>query len=91
MHCDGAEDIIVAINSTKHLNNISNSLSFLGGVLCAKASMLLQVSYHCALFFWVLCPFSMAVNLSSLLFVFFVECSSCGFDPVSKRASVRVG
>lgn len=44
MHCDGAEDIIVAINSTKHLNNISNSLSFLGGVLCAKASMLLQVS-----------------------------------------------
>nr|BAJ34255.1 unnamed protein product [Eutrema halophilum] len=42
MHCDGAEDIIVAINSTKHLNNISNSLSFLGGVLCAKASMLLQ-------------------------------------------------
>ncbi|CAH2069310.1 unnamed protein product [Thlaspi arvense] len=42
MHCDGAEDIVVAINSTKHLNNISNSLSFLGGVLCAKASMLLQ-------------------------------------------------
>ncbi|CAN7140434.1 hypothetical protein BRARA_J01422 [Brassica rapa] len=42
MHCDGAEDIIVAINSTKHLNNMSNSLSFLGGVLCAKASMLLQ-------------------------------------------------
>ncbi|VVB17433.1 unnamed protein product [Arabis nemorensis] len=42
MHCDGAEDIIVAINSTKHLNNVSNSLSFLGGVLCAKASMLLQ-------------------------------------------------
>ncbi|KAF3565650.1 hypothetical protein DY000_02018149 [Brassica cretica] len=42
MHCDGAEDIVVAINSTKHLNNMSNSLSFLGGVLCAKASMLLQ-------------------------------------------------
>ncbi|CAH8357500.1 unnamed protein product [Eruca vesicaria subsp. sativa] len=42
MHCDGAEDIIVAINSTKHMNNMSNSLSFLGGVLCAKASMLLQ-------------------------------------------------
>ncbi|KAG2311103.1 hypothetical protein Bca4012_025560 [Brassica carinata] len=43
MHCtDGAEDIIVAINSTKHLSNIASSLSFLGGVLCAKASMLLQ-------------------------------------------------
>ncbi|CAA7030966.1 unnamed protein product [Microthlaspi erraticum] len=42
MHCNGAEDIIVAVNSTKHLNSISDSLSFLGGVLCAKASMLLQ-------------------------------------------------
>ncbi|KAF8100452.1 hypothetical protein N665_0224s0035 [Sinapis alba] len=42
MNCDGAEDIIVAINSTKHLSNITSSLSFLGGVLCAKASMLLQ-------------------------------------------------
>ncbi|KAH0937312.1 hypothetical protein HID58_004773 [Brassica napus] len=42
MHCDGAEDIILAINSTKHLSNISSSLSFLGGVLCAKATMLLQ-------------------------------------------------
>nr|VDD20443.1 unnamed protein product [Brassica oleracea] len=42
MHCDGSEDIIVAINSTKHLSNISSSLSFLGGVLCTKASMLLQ-------------------------------------------------
>ncbi|KAL1197292.1 Homeobox-leucine zipper protein REVOLUTA [Cardamine amara subsp. amara] len=42
MHCNGAEDIIVAVNSTKHLNNIFTSLSFLGGVLCAKASMLLQ-------------------------------------------------
>ncbi|XP_010535608.1 PREDICTED: homeobox-leucine zipper protein REVOLUTA [Tarenaya hassleriana] len=42
MHCDGAEDIIVTVNSTKHLDNVSNPLSFLGGVLCAKASMLLQ-------------------------------------------------
>ncbi|XP_010520372.1 PREDICTED: homeobox-leucine zipper protein REVOLUTA-like [Tarenaya hassleriana] len=42
MHCDGVEDIIVAVNSTNHSNDISNSLTFLGGVLCAKASMLLQ-------------------------------------------------
>ncbi|KAJ0248280.1 START domain-containing protein [Hirschfeldia incana] len=42
MRCDGAEDITVAVNSTKHLNSFSDSLSFLGGVLCAKASMLLQ-------------------------------------------------
>ncbi|CAN7038264.1 unnamed protein product [Brassica rapa subsp. trilocularis] len=42
MHCDGAEDIILAIKGLFHLSNISSSLSFLGGVLCAKASMLLQ-------------------------------------------------
>lgn len=48
MNCNGAEDIVVAVNSTKHLNNISSSLSFLGGVLCAKASMLLQVSSYTA-------------------------------------------
>lgn len=45
MHCSGAEDIIVAVNySMKHLNSISDSLSFIGGLLCAKASMLIQVS-----------------------------------------------
>ncbi|RVW38841.1 Homeobox-leucine zipper protein REVOLUTA [Vitis vinifera] len=46
MNCDGAEDVIIAVNSTKNLNttsNPANSLSLPGGVLCAKASMLLQV------------------------------------------------
>ncbi|KAI7747100.1 hypothetical protein M8C21_006788, partial [Ambrosia artemisiifolia] len=45
MNCDGAEDVIIAVNSTKNLNNSmnpSNSLSYLGGILCAKASMLFQ-------------------------------------------------
>ncbi|EOY34368.1 Homeobox-leucine zipper family protein / lipid-binding START domain-containing protein isoform 1 [Theobroma cacao] len=45
MNCDGAEDVIIAINSSKNLSsssNPANALSFLGGVLCAKASMLLQ-------------------------------------------------
>lgn len=45
MNCDGAEDVIIAVNSTKNLNttsNPANSLSLPGGVLCAKASMLLQ-------------------------------------------------
>ncbi|XWS71825.1 hypothetical protein CRYUN_Cryun03dG0171200 [Craigia yunnanensis] len=45
MNCDGNEDVIIAINSSKSLSNTSNptnALSFLGGVLCAKASMLLQ-------------------------------------------------
>ena len=49
MSCDGAEDVIIAVNSTKNLNttsNPANSLSLPGGVLCAKASMLLQVSYE---------------------------------------------
>ena len=46
INCDGAEDVIIAVNSTKNLSSTSNpanSLSFLGGILCAKASMLLQV------------------------------------------------
>ncbi|XP_050238204.1 homeobox-leucine zipper protein REVOLUTA [Mercurialis annua] len=45
MSCDGAEDVIVTINSTKNLSstsNAANSLAYLGGILCAKASMLLQ-------------------------------------------------
>ncbi|KAD5508698.1 hypothetical protein E3N88_16401 [Mikania micrantha] len=45
MNCDGVEDVIIAVNSNKNLNNSmnpSNSLTYLGGVLCAKASMLFQ-------------------------------------------------
>ncbi|CAN1171893.1 Homeobox-leucine zipper protein REVOLUTA [Linum perenne] len=46
MTCDGAEDVIISVNSTKNMtgtsNATSNSFSFLGGILCAKASMLLQ-------------------------------------------------
>ncbi|XP_050371712.1 homeobox-leucine zipper protein REVOLUTA [Argentina anserina] len=44
INCDGAEDIIMAVNSTKNMTtmNPSNSFAFLGGILCAKASMLLQ-------------------------------------------------
>ncbi|XP_059626783.1 homeobox-leucine zipper protein REVOLUTA-like [Cornus florida] len=45
MNSDGAEDVIVSVNSTKNLgatSNPSNSFSLLGGILCAKASMLLQ-------------------------------------------------
>ena len=56
MSCDGAEDVIVTFNSTKNLSSTSNapnSLAFLGGILCAKASMLLQVSYEIALCVYV--------------------------------------
>ncbi|GMP88943.1 hypothetical protein CsSME_00040738 [Camellia sinensis var. sinensis] len=45
VNCDGAEDVMVAVNSTKNLDatsSHSNSLSLLGGILCAKASMLLE-------------------------------------------------
>ncbi|MBA0866491.1 hypothetical protein Goshw_021556 [Gossypium schwendimanii] len=45
MNCDGTEDVIIAINSIKSFSSTSNpanALSFLGGVMCAKASMLLQ-------------------------------------------------
>lgn len=43
--CEGAEDVAVAINSAKNLTTTSNAVSLLGGVLCAKASMLLQVIF----------------------------------------------
>ncbi|KAJ1409215.1 START-like domain superfamily [Sesbania bispinosa] len=45
LNCDGAEDVIIAVNSTKNLSGTSNpasSLTLLGGILCAKASMLIQ-------------------------------------------------
>ncbi|KAL3518386.1 hypothetical protein ACH5RR_020975 [Cinchona calisaya] len=42
LSCDGAEDVTIAVNSTKSLCTSSNSLALLGGILCAKASMLLQ-------------------------------------------------
>ncbi|XP_076884395.1 homeobox-leucine zipper protein REVOLUTA-like [Bidens hawaiensis] len=37
MNFDGVEDVIIAVNSTKNLSN-----SVIGGILCAKASMLFQ-------------------------------------------------
>ncbi|MFQ6624821.1 hypothetical protein Gotur_003229 [Gossypium turneri] len=45
MNCDGNEDVIIAINSSKSFSctsNPNNAVPFVGGVLCAKASMLLQ-------------------------------------------------
>ncbi|OIW03924.1 hypothetical protein TanjilG_30200 [Lupinus angustifolius] len=45
LNCDGVEDVIIAVNSTMNSNGTSNpasSLTFFGGILCAKASMLLQ-------------------------------------------------
>ncbi|KAK6121666.1 hypothetical protein DH2020_044593 [Rehmannia glutinosa] len=43
LNCDdGAEDVVIAIGSAKNTTGGSNTLSMLGGVLCAKASMLLQ-------------------------------------------------
>lgn len=47
MQIDGAEDLIISVNSAKNLSTISNStaaLSLPGGILCVKAAMLLQVS-----------------------------------------------
>jgi homeobox-leucine zipper protein len=47
LNCDGAEGVTISVNSIKNLSGTSNpasSLSLLGGIVCAKASMLLQVS-----------------------------------------------
>ncbi|XP_075499698.1 homeobox-leucine zipper protein REVOLUTA-like [Primulina tabacum] len=40
LNCDGAEDVSIAINSAKNLSTCAST--FLEGVVCAKASMLLQ-------------------------------------------------
>lgn len=45
LNCDGAEGVTISVNSIKNLSRTSNpasSLSLLGGIVCAKASMLLQ-------------------------------------------------
>lgn len=45
--CDGAEDVVIASNTLEKANSQSNplnSVSMPDGVICAKASMLLQVS-----------------------------------------------
>lgn len=45
LNCDGAEDVIIACNTAKTFMatlNAASSLPMVGGVLCAKASMLLQ-------------------------------------------------
>jgi len=47
MGCDGVEDVVVATNSMKKTNSHANpvhAVSMPYGVICAKASMLLQVS-----------------------------------------------
>lgn len=47
MNIDGAEDLIVSVNSAKNLSTISNSATAVSlplGILCVKAAMLLQVS-----------------------------------------------
>jgi homeobox-leucine zipper protein len=44
---DGIEDVVVACNSTKKIRNNSNvgiAFGALGCIICAKASMLLQVT-----------------------------------------------
>lgn len=50
MDSDGVEDVTVVINSSpnKFLGSQYNTSLYptFGGVLCAKASMLLQVLYH---------------------------------------------
>lgn len=47
MACDGAEDVVTATKSIKNSSayiNSSGDFPTSGGILCAKASMLLQVS-----------------------------------------------
>lgn len=59
--CDGAEDVIVAVNSTKNLGthvSAANALPVPGSILCAKASMLLQVNCQLLTIFTVASSFA---------------------------------
>jgi hypothetical protein len=90
LNCDGAEDVIIAVNSTKNLSSSSNpasSLTLLGGILCAKASMLLQVSLESMSRYFQQLPFWDVSFYTAL----FAERSSCGFGSLSKGAPLRMG
>lgn len=54
MGSDGMDDIVIATNSTKKTgaNASSNAFASAGGVICAKASMLLQVSTKLLSLLW---------------------------------------
>lgn len=53
---DGVEDVIITANSTKKLrscvNSPNNTFSVPGGIICAKASMLLQVDPYFLVIFY---------------------------------------
>lgn len=42
--CDGSEDVVVAVNSSKNVGS-NSSVAMPSGILCAKAFMLLQVDF----------------------------------------------
>lgn len=44
LSCDGTEDVVVAVNSSKNVGS-SSSVAMPSGILCAKAFMLLQVDF----------------------------------------------
>ncbi|CAI9762250.1 unnamed protein product [Fraxinus pennsylvanica] len=43
LNCDDAQDIAVAVNSSKNLSTNTNTVFFVGRILQVKASMLLQM------------------------------------------------
>lgn len=63
---DGIEDVVVACNSTKKIRNNNNAgITFgaPGGIICAKASMLLQVMVI------IVCVKALLVQFSYLIFL----------------------
>lgn len=79
MNIDGAEDLIISVNSAKNLSTISNStaaLSMPGGILCVKAAMLLQVSYSMILS--MLLTYLLLDGILSMLFI--AECFLLGIS-----------
>jgi len=101
MSSDGAEDVTIAINSSpnkligSHVNSSQLFTAIGGGILCAKASMLLQV---CTLIHPVLATvMHLCLMLYNLIITKFlrlclnVECATCPTSTISEGASLRMG
>ena len=101
MSSDGAEDVTIAINSSpnkpigSHVNSSQLFTAIGGGILCAKASMLLQVCTPiCPVLATVMHLCLMLYNMiitKMLRLCLNVECATCPTSTISEGASLRMG
>jgi hypothetical protein len=100
MSSDGAEDVTIAINSSpnkligSHVNSSQLFTVIGGGILCAKASMLLQVwtLIHPVLATVIhLCLLYNLIITKIVRLCLNVECATCPTSTISEGASLRMG